>query len=170
MNAGINELNGASENLSASTMTDKQTGKRPTFDQTYIANVLGKNRPSETLVMDEMGEYEIEKPEPLNCDPTAVYTYWANRSCRWPRLGQMARDLLSIPATSAASERAFSVGKDVSGISRMSLKPETVEALICLRSWYKAGLVGVKDVYDFLEENFDTLLLESEEEEEDDDL
>ncbi|KZS00134.1 Uncharacterized protein APZ42_003699, partial [Daphnia magna] len=110
------------------------------------------------------------KPEPLNCDPTAVYTYWANRSCRWPRLGQMARDLLSIPATSAASERAFSVGRDVFGISRMSLKPETVEALICLRSWYKAGLVGVKDVYDFLEENFDTLLLESEEEEEDDDF
>jgi hypothetical protein len=167
MNAGINELNGASENISASTMTDKQTGKRPTFDQTYIANVLGKNRPSETLVADEMGEYKIEKPEPLNCDPTAVYTYWANRSCRWPRLGQMARDLLSIPATSAASERAFSVGKDVFGISRMSLKPETVEALICLRSWYKAGLVGVKDVYDFLEENFDTLLLESEEEEDD---
>jgi hypothetical protein len=30
--------------------------------------------------------------------------------------------------------------------------------------------VGVKDVYDFLEENFDTLLLESEEEEEDDDF
>jgi hypothetical protein len=70
----------------------------------------------------------------------------------------MARDLLSIPATSAASERAFTVGKDIFGISRMSLKPETVEALICLRSWYKAGLVGVKEVYDFLEENFDTLL------------
>jgi hypothetical protein len=70
----------------------------------------------------------------------------------------MARNLLSIPATSAASERAFTVGKDIFGISRMSLKPETVEALICLRSWYKAGLVGVKEVYDFLEENFDTLL------------
>jgi hypothetical protein len=42
MNAGMNELNGASENVSASNMTEKQTGKRPTFDQTYIANVLGK--------------------------------------------------------------------------------------------------------------------------------
>ncbi|EFX70276.1 hypothetical protein DAPPUDRAFT_257316 [Daphnia pulex] len=36
-----------------------------------------------------------------------------------------SKDLLSIPATSAASESAFSVGKDVFGISRMSLKPET---------------------------------------------
>ncbi|EFX69752.1 hypothetical protein DAPPUDRAFT_228557 [Daphnia pulex] len=57
------------------------------------------------------------------------------------------KDLLSIPATSAASERAFTVGKDIFGISRMSLKPETVEALICLRSWYKAGLVGVPRYY-----------------------
>jgi hypothetical protein len=45
----------------------------------------------------------------------------------------------------------------------MSLKPETVEALICLRSWYKSGLLGVKDVHDFLEENFDASLLEKEE-------
>ncbi|EFX77544.1 hypothetical protein DAPPUDRAFT_247554 [Daphnia pulex] len=56
------------------------------------------------------------------------------------------KDLLNIPATSAASERAFTVGKDIFGISRMSLKPETVEALICLRSWYKAGLVGTEKI------------------------
>jgi hypothetical protein len=62
MNAGMNELNGASKNVSASNMTDKQTSKRPTFDQTYIGNVLGKNRASETLATDEMGEYVIEKP------------------------------------------------------------------------------------------------------------
>ncbi|KAK4003906.1 hypothetical protein OUZ56_005655 [Daphnia magna] len=50
----------------------------------------------------------------------------------------MARDMLSIPATSAGSERAFSTGKDCFGIARMSLNTETVEALICLRSWFKA--------------------------------
>ncbi|EFX74312.1 hypothetical protein DAPPUDRAFT_324460 [Daphnia pulex] len=51
-----------------------------------------------------------------------------------------------LKATSAASKRAFTVGKDIFGISRMSLKPETVEALICLRSWYKAGLVGTEKI------------------------
>jgi hypothetical protein len=61
MNGGMNELNRASENVSASNMTDKQTSKQPTFDQTYIANVLGKKRASKTLVKDEMGEDEIEK-------------------------------------------------------------------------------------------------------------
>ena len=105
--------------------------------------------------MDEMGEYEVEKPEPPECEPSEIYSYWANRSHRWPCLSAMAKDLLSIPATSAASERAFSVGKDVFGISRNRLSPETVEALICLRSWYKAGLVNENDVHEFLEENFE---------------
>ena len=78
----------------------------------------------------------------------------------------MAREVLSIPATSAASERAFSAGKDVFGIARMSLKPETVEALICLRSWYSAGLVGEKEVEEFLSEDIEESLQEEEKDEE----
>ncbi|KAK4007734.1 hypothetical protein OUZ56_012887 [Daphnia magna] len=50
----------------------------------------------------------------------------------------MARDMLS-------SERAFSTEKDCFGIARMSLNPETVEALICLRSSFKAGLINEID-------------------------
>ena len=46
---------------------------------------------------------------------------------------------------SASSERGFSVG-----ISRISLNPETVEALVCLRSWYKAGLIEEKDDHEFI--------------------
>ena len=77
----------------------------------------------------------------------------------------MARDILSIPATSAASERAFSAGKDVFGLARMSLRPETVEALICLRSWYKSGL-GEKAIVPFLEENLDLSQLQEEDDDE----
>ena len=145
----------------------RQTAKQSSSDQTYyIANILAKNRPSEKLETDEIGEYEVEKPEPANCDPTSVYAYWNSRSHRWPRLACMAREVLSIPATSAASERAFSAGKDVFGIARMSLKPETVEALICLRSWYRAGLVGEKEVEEFLSEDIEESLQEEEKDEE----
>ena len=54
--------------------------------------------------------------------------------CTALHLAAMAKDLLNIPATSAATDRAFSVGKDVYGISRYKLWPKTVEALVCLRS------------------------------------
>ena len=96
--------------------------------------------------MDELREYEKEETEPIAGGPYRIFYYWALWSSQWPKLSAMAKDLLSIPATSAASERAFSTGKDVFGIARMSLHPETVEALVCLRSWYKAGLVGEIDV------------------------
>ena len=144
----------------------RKTAKQSSSDQTYIANILAKNRPSKKLETDEIGEYEVEKPEPANCDPTSVYAYWNSRSHRWPRLACMAREVLSIPATSAASERGFSAGKDVFGIARMSLKPETVEALICLRSWYRAGLVGEKEVEEFLSEDIEESLQEEEKDEE----
>ena len=88
-----------------------------------------------------MKEYETEEIEPADCEPSEIYSYWRKKASRWPRLSAMVKDLLSVPATSAASERSFSTGKDVFGISRMSLDPQTLEALVCLRSWYRAGII-----------------------------
>ena len=49
----------------------------------------------------------------------------------------MASDILAATATSASSERSFSAGKDLLGISRFSLKADTMEACICHRSWLR---------------------------------
>ena len=47
-----------------------------------------------------------------------VAKYWKLNSTQWPDLSALARDYLAIPATSAASERAFSTGRDLLGIYR----------------------------------------------------
>ncbi|KZS03598.1 Uncharacterized protein APZ42_033644 [Daphnia magna] len=124
------------------------------INQTYISKfILGRNRtPVERQQKDELKEYEAEETEPADGDPTNIFYYWAVKSTKWPKLCNMAKDLLSIPATSAACERSFSAGKDVFGISRMSLNPETIEALVCLRSWYRAGLVNGIEVDEFIED------------------
>jgi hypothetical protein len=47
----------------------------------------------------------------------------------------MARDILSIPVSTVASESTFSVGGRVIDQFRSSLKLDVVEALVCTRDW-----------------------------------
>lgn len=124
--------------------------RKPSLANSYISKVITGTRGSRSN-KDELKEYEAEEPEPADSDPNDVFVYWCSKARRWTNLSLMARHILSIPGTSAANERELSSGKGVFGISRMSLNPETVEALICLRSWYRAGLVKLEDVHEFVE-------------------
>ncbi|GJP56989.1 hypothetical protein CLOM_g16034 [Closterium sp. NIES-68] len=52
-----------------------------------------------------------------------------------PALQAMARDYLAIPATSAASERMFSQGRNLITWQRHRLGAERVRACMTLKSW-----------------------------------
>ena len=86
------------------------------------------------LVSAEINQYLKEDPEPQDTQPLG---YWATRQTIYPILSQMARHFLSIPATSAASERVFSKGRRIVSWQRSSLQPESIEKLLCLKEWYK---------------------------------
>jgi len=83
---------------------------------------------------DELEQYLLERPEPPNQSPSV---YWNSKRHTWPRLARMARDYLPATATSASSERSFSRGKDLLGITRFRLEPDTMEACVCHRSWLR---------------------------------
>ena len=56
----------------------------------------------------------------------------------------MARDILTIPLSTVASESAFSVGGRVLDAFRSSLKPDIVEGVICLRDWlFGQGIISI---------------------------
>ena len=57
----------------------------------------------------------------------------------------MARDYLSIQATSVACEQAFSVASNVITRTRNRMLPETSRALLCLKSWIEKG-IGKKNM------------------------
>ena len=54
----------------------------------------------------------------------------------------MARDYLAIPATSVASERAFSAGGNMITNKKSSLVSKTIRAAQCLQSWMQGPLKG----------------------------
>ena len=79
---------------------------------------------------DELNE--VEKYFDLRCEDPAVnpLDYWKAHAQQFPNLSAVAKDVLSIPGSSVAVERIFNVGRDVIGLRRHSLKPETFSALM----------------------------------------
>ena len=52
----------------------------------------------------------------------------------------MAIDVFSIPAMSSEPERVFYGAKHTISDERSSLHIDTIEALECLKSWFRAGI------------------------------
>ncbi|CAI9261935.1 unnamed protein product [Lactuca saligna] len=75
--------------------------------------------------------------------PFDALQWWRSNSLKYRILSRMARDILSIPITTVASEATFSAGSRVIDTYRASLAPETVEVLLCGGDWCRS-LHGLK--------------------------
>ncbi|CAI5990534.1 unnamed protein product [Closterium sp. NIES-64] len=80
---------------------------------------------------DEVGRYLSER---VRCDVSAL-EYWRSAT-NMQMLRRMARDYLAIPATSASSERVFSLGRNLISWKRHRLASQRTRASMILRSWY----------------------------------
>ncbi|WJX40696.1 hypothetical protein P8452_28144 [Trifolium repens] len=93
-----------------------------------------ENQESTNIGQTELDIYleELRMPSSACFD---ILAYWKERSRKSPTLARIARDILSIPITTVASESAFSIGARVLTKYRSSMKDESVQALLCARSW-----------------------------------
>ena len=64
-----------------------------------------------------------------------VLSWWRKHACIYPQLSRLAPALLSIPASSAASERIFSETGRILEARRQLLNPESLDSLVFLRNF-----------------------------------
>ena len=86
---------------------------------------------------DEYERWKLCEPQlpfddPFSRDPIS---YWRSMRERYPRLAQMAFDVLTIPASSADCERMFSELGDLLEPRRMRMKPQLISAIQCTKMW-----------------------------------
>ncbi|CAN6540769.1 unnamed protein product [Malus baccata var. baccata] len=68
-----------------------------------------------------------------------VLGWWKLNKMKYPTLSKMARDILSIPVSTVPSDSVFDTTVKEMDQYRSSLRPETVEALICAKDWMQYG-------------------------------
>jgi hypothetical protein len=68
-----------------------------------------------------------------------ILNWWKTNHSKYPTLACIAQDVLAWPASTVASESAFSTGSRVISDFRCSLTMDSVEALICLQDWFRAS-------------------------------
>ncbi|XP_010695616.2 putative AC transposase [Beta vulgaris subsp. vulgaris] len=120
----VNNIYGASEKEGGSVSFAEEIARK-------------KRRVSMSVATDELTQYLSEPPAPIQTD---VMEWWKVNSARYPRLSLMARDFLSVQATSVASEELFSRKGDELDRQRFGLSTSTAQALLCVKSWSNAGI------------------------------
>ena len=68
-----------------------------------------------------------------------ILAWWKGNESQFPVLAAITRDLLTVQASTVASESAFSVSGRVLSIRRTRLTPAAVEMCICLKDHLDAA-------------------------------
>ncbi|KAJ4709050.1 zinc finger BED domain-containing protein DAYSLEEPER-like [Melia azedarach] len=86
----------------------------------------------------ELDQYLDESLLPRSHD-FDLLGWWKLNKMKYPTLSKMARDVLSVPVCSVGRESVFDTVSKEMDPYRSSLRPETVEALICAKDWFQYG-------------------------------
>ncbi|XP_040369412.1 uncharacterized protein LOC112187027 [Rosa chinensis] len=98
------------------------------------------------VIKNELDKYLMEASEEPSNPKFEILAWWKENAPRYPILSQIAKDVFAVPASTVASESAFSLGKRVVDPFRASLTPSMVEGLVCLSDWLRgAGFDAYKE-------------------------
>jgi hypothetical protein len=84
---------------------------------------------------DELERYLCKRLDATNL-PDNPLEFWKNNNMEFPILAKVARQIFSIPASTAMVERSFSAGGNIVTKRRANIKPAQLNNVLFLRSFY----------------------------------
>ncbi|CAN0913320.1 Zinc finger BED domain-containing protein RICESLEEPER 1 [Linum grandiflorum] len=101
---------------------------------TELKDKMGRKKSKSTLITTELDHY-LSEDVISQTEEVDLLQWWKFNGLKYPTLQAIARDFLAIPITSVASESAFSSSGRLLDPHRSRLHYETIEAMMCTRSW-----------------------------------
>ena len=145
-----------SKNCEKQSQTDVETVANTSSLRKFVLKGQGRGRSQFDSYMRNVDCFQLEKSEvdayledgvvfhDSEVDPPFdTLRWWRENSNKYKVLSIMARDILSIPITTVASESAFSAGGRIIDPHRASLGTDTVQFLTCGADWIRDSY-GIK--------------------------
>ena len=104
----------------------------------YDLFISTKKRKRVDSIKSELDHY-LDEDVVQKIDGFDLLNWWKVNGLKYPNLQRLARDFLAVPASTVASESAFSASGRLVSPHRNRLHPKTLEALMCAQSWLWAA-------------------------------
>lgn len=102
----------------------------------FFSNLVQKSSNGKKTPLDEIEKYSREKV--LLTEDFEVIEWWKCNKLFYPHLSKFALQVHSIPASSAASKRIFSLAGNIIQEKQNKLAPNSIDSLLFLSSFYKS--------------------------------
>lgn len=119
------------KNLIRNIVVDVTSGERDRQRRTSNDSILS-NYIDDEIDVDEVDMYVSYKVAVT--ENFILLEWWENHQSSFPRLFELIKFIHSIPATSAPSERKFSLAGNIMNCLRASLDPSKIQDLLLLHS------------------------------------
>jgi len=137
LKAFLQEYLKSSNEISASSSqrSVRSSSKIPSSDFADFGKFQSKLCGPSIKESDLQSYLDEEKLDHKKYEDLGILEYWKANEGKYPEVAMMARDILSIPITTVASESSFSIGGRILDKYRSTLLPDNVEALLCTHDW-----------------------------------
>ncbi|KAL6569639.1 hypothetical protein OROMI_014153 [Orobanche minor] len=136
--------NGTHDEVESSSQVEDLSLPKMTKFEAKLKDKELKRRKDANMINNDFDRY-VKDPIEFDDEDFDLLSWWKKFGTpKYPLLARVARDVLAIPVSTISSESSFSTSGRIISPHRCSLRPRTVQALICTQSWLRGEIATLE--------------------------